>query len=101
MGCSNDCSAVLQIAMVYYWFVDPETGAEANLQQVKDEFLSNLSGPTDEMQFELLTLIGIYCTMSGPFDIGRFLSVAAATDLPESHVYLYFLRGKYHFGAGH
>lgn len=87
--------------MVYYWFTDPLTGVDANIEDVKNEFYDNLRSPADEMTFELLVLIGIYCTLRGEFEMSRFLSISAATDLPQSDVYLYFLHGRYHFGAGH
>lgn len=82
---------------MHYQFINQDTQEPADLAQVEFEFLEDLNDPTGLLEFSFLTMVGDYCTMSGAFDYSKFLHIATLLDLANSHIYLNFLHGKYHY----
>lgn len=82
---------------MFYQFIDPKTDEPVNIEEVENEFVARLRSPSRLLDFPLLTMIGDYCLLHGEFDLQRFIRVAGMIDLGDSHVFLDFLHGKYHY----
>ena len=84
--------------MYSFAFVDASTGQTAPLDLVEAKFL-DWYGDHGGLEFELLTMVGDYCTFHGPFEQCKFDKAADTINLSdeEKNIFLYFLNGGYEY----